>query len=239
LYRAELHQKEFFPLLCNPNLLDIIHVLLPHASEIRIYPNYTARPKTPDPIHEVTWHQDSCLRSDGGPSFVSAEERLKAFGPDSMVNMWTPIVPTRIENGAMLVVPGSHKLGMLEHVNLKSYESLKAQAPTSTIGAGLGGETSAIPGTYMTGVREDLLAPLLAKAIPIECDPGDVVLFSNMLVHRGGVNQTNAIRWSFDWRYQDAARPTLRDLQGHIVSSRNGQDNCVKTAEQWASLNLS
>ena len=60
-----------------------------------------------------------------------------------------------------------------------------------------------------------------------------------MLVHRGGVNQTNAIRWSFDWRYQDAAQPTLRDLQGHIVSSRNGQDNYVKTAEQWALLSLS
>ena len=60
---------------------------------------------------------------------------------------------------------------MLEHVNLKSYESLKAQAPTSTIGEGLGGETSAIPGTYMTGVREDLLAPLLEKAIPIGTSP--------------------------------------------------------------------
>ena len=59
-----------------------------------------------------------------------------------------------------------------------------------------------------------------------------------MLVHRGGVNQTNAIRWSFDWRYQDAARPTLRDLKGHVVSSKIGQDY-IKTAEQWALLSLS
>ena len=41
--------------------------------------------------------------------------------------------------------------------------------------------------TYMTGVREDLIENDIKTAIDVECIPGDVVLFSNILIHRGGV----------------------------------------------------
>ena len=34
----------------------------------------------------------------------------------------------------------------------------------------------------------------------VECGRGDVVLFNNLLFHRGGDNNTKGIRWSFDWR---------------------------------------
>ena len=33
----------------------------------------------------------------------------------------------------------------------------------------------------------------------IECGPGDVVLFSNLIFHSGSPNHSDAIRWSIDW----------------------------------------
>ena len=47
LFRAELHREEFHALLCDPTLLDVVGALLPEAKATRIYPNYSARPKTP------------------------------------------------------------------------------------------------------------------------------------------------------------------------------------------------
>ena len=50
------------------------------------------------------------------------------------------------------------------------------------------------------------------------------MLFSNILVHRGGTNTTETVRWSFDWRFQNAAKPTLRQHNGHIVYCKDGKE---------------
>ncbi len=46
------------------------------------------------------------------PATAPIEERQTAFGPDVMINCWTPLIPVRVENGAMKMIPGSHKLGI-------------------------------------------------------------------------------------------------------------------------------
>ena len=43
----------------------------------------------------VCWHQDAGLRPDGGPNGSPAHERMSAFGPKSMVNVWMPLVEVR------------------------------------------------------------------------------------------------------------------------------------------------
>ena len=59
-FRPELHLPEFYHLFCNKALLAAVHDAIPKAEEIRIYPNYSMRPKLPDYApHEITWHQDS------------------------------------------------------------------------------------------------------------------------------------------------------------------------------------
>ena len=92
----------------------------------------------------------------------------------------------------------------------------------------------------MTGVREELIRDDIGTAIDVECNPGDVVLFSNILVHRGGVNTTEQIRWSFDWRFQDASKSTYRAEKGHVVHALTKEYDHVicRTGEEWARRSL-
>ncbi len=55
-------------------------------------------------------------------------------------------------------------------------------------------------GRYMSGLDTELIAKYEDQIVNIECDPGDVVLFSNIIFHRGGHNSQAIVRWSFDWR---------------------------------------
>lgn len=54
--------------------------------------------------------------------------------------------------------------------------------------------------------------------------------------HRGLPNYSSKIRWSVDWRYQDATQPTLRKENGHIARSRREPTQAVQNADHWASL---
>ena len=88
LFRNELHTEEFHPFLFDENLIAAVRrILSPNLESLRIYPNYTVRPKTPSLLHEVVWHQDAGLGSDGGPAKASVEERMDSFGLDSVVNV--------------------------------------------------------------------------------------------------------------------------------------------------------
>jgi ectoine hydroxylase-related dioxygenase (phytanoyl-CoA dioxygenase family) len=78
----------------------------------------------------------------------------------------------------------------------------------------------------------------LSGAVSIEADPGDLVLFSNALFHSAFPNQSDKIRWSVDWRYQDASKPTHRPQQGHIARSFKDIDLEVQSAEEWTTLSL-
>lgn len=236
LYRSELHEPEFYSLFSNPKLFSLILKILSNVKEIRIYPNYSSRPKTKNNIHDVTWHQDAALRSDGGPTSISVVKRKKYFGIDAMVNCWMPLIETSSKNGAIKFIPRSfHKIH--KHINMGSYLSNFTRTPIKKKEMGLGGETNLAPGTYMTGIPLKIVKTLISQFISIECNPGDVVLFNNLLVHRGGVNNSEKIRWSFDWRYQDAAKSTLRELNGHILYGKNKM-KIIQDAEEWLKRSL-
>jgi ectoine hydroxylase-related dioxygenase (phytanoyl-CoA dioxygenase family) len=193
LFRRELHVAGLFPVFFDPRLLDTVEAFL--GSEIRLYPNYTARPKLPEWEGTlVLWHQD-------GGYTPGQVEGLR------MLNVWAPLVPARVENGCMQFIPGTHKLGVVPHEQRPHYLEIAAE----------------------------YLEPRLDQAVPIEVDPEDVILFHNLLFHQGLPNHSRAIRWSLDWRYQDATQPTLRPEQGHIARSRCDPASVVKNAEEWAS----
>jgi len=191
-FRPELHLAGLFPLFFHPHLLDLVETFL--GGEIRLYPNYTARPKLPDHAPtRVLWHQD------GG--YTSGE-----VAGLRMVNVWTPLVPVHVENGCMQFVPGTHRLGPVPHE----------------------------PREHYLEIREDVLAEYVSRAVAIEMDPGDVVLFHNLLFHQGLPNRSQTIRWSLDWRYQDATQPTLRAENGHIARSHREPAAAVQSAAEWA-----
>ncbi len=127
-----------------------------------------------------------------------------------MMNVWTPLVPATRENGCMEIVPGTHRQGVVRHEKDEHY----------------------------LRIADDVILPLEDRAVAVECDPGDVVLFSNLVFHRGLPNVSDHIRWSLDFRYQDATQSTMRPLQGHMVRSRERPDDVVRDADEWASLRL-
>lgn len=45
--------------------------------------------------------------------------------------------------------------------------------------------------------------------ISVDTEPGDALLFYSILVHRSGINSTNRIRWSTQFRYNNLYEPTF------------------------------
>jgi phytanoyl-CoA hydroxylase len=202
VFREELHGAGLYSLFFDAGLLDAVEAVL--GGEIRLYPNYSARPKLPEwEGTQVLWHQDGGyteqVKSDDGQV-----ETLR------MANVWTPLVPARVENGCMQFIPGTHKLGGVQHLKKEHYLEI---AP-------------------------EYLEPRLEQTVNIELDPGDVVLFHNLLFHQGLPNHSKSIRWSLDWRYQDATQPTMRKESGHIARSRNHPETAVQSPQHWASLSF-
>ena len=208
--RSELHWEGMYLLFFYPAVLDVVERLL-GVAEIRLYPNYTVRPKFPDdPATEVLWHQDAGYTASGQhgrDERAGKEQHVEAL---RMVNVWAPLVPARRDNGCMQFVPGTHRAGLATHERREHYLEISA--------AEIGAHES--------------------DAIDIVCDPGDVVIFSNMLYHRGLPNATDEIRWSCDWRYQDAGQSTMRSERGHIARSRRAPETAVSSSAQWASLSF-
>jgi ectoine hydroxylase-related dioxygenase (phytanoyl-CoA dioxygenase family) len=200
-FRGELHIAELFPMFFHPRVLDVVEQFL--GGEIRLYPNYTARPKLPDwEGTQVLWHQD------GGYTEGVKTDADQTVDSLRMINVWSPLVSARVENGCMQFIPGSHKLGVVRHERR----------------------------THYLEIAESVLQPRLHEAVDIELDSGDVVLFHNLLFHQGQPNRTKTIRWSLDWRYQDATQPTLRKQNGHIARSHKNPAVAVQSPEQWANL---
>ncbi len=201
-FRTELHLAGMFNLFFNPQVLDIVEEFL--GQEIRLYPNYTARPKFPEwEGTQVLWHQDA-----GYTEHVKTDNSTAATETFRMVNVWTPLVPARPENGCMQFIPGSHKMGVVPHESKKHYLQ----------------------------IVQSWLEPHLKDAVDVITDPGDIVLFNNLLFHQGQPNRSDSIRWSVDWRYQDASQPTNRKDQGHIARSASHPEKAVQSAEEWARL---
>lgn len=246
LWRKELHLPGFFGVLCNVELLEAIQKIITNADSIRIFPNYSCRPKTKHGVHNVVWHQDAGLTESGAPNKAPAEARLAAFGIGNVVNCWTPLVSATAKNGAMKFIPKSQNAGILRHVQIGMYSGVDGsgndlqeralkQGPDAK--KRRTGEPVAV-GSYITTVDPEAIKSIKDQAIDVECEPGDVVLFSNILVHKGGENTTEKVRWSLDWRFQDASKPTHRPESGHIVAAKGASDQLVSSPEQWATLGL-
>lgn len=127
----------------------------------------------------------------------------------AMANVWAPLVPATVENGCMQFIPGTHRLGVVPHEKKDHID----------------GE-----------IVDSHLTPHLDKAIAIELDPGDAVVFHNLLFHQGLPNKSKGVRWSMDWRYLNAGQDTLRKEKGHLARSAVNPRAAVRDAQHWASL---
>lgn len=139
----------------DPRALDVVEAIL--GPDIELFMNGQSLYKEPVGGHPKHLHQD-------GAYF---EHRFE--GPVAMLNY---VVPTGLDNGALYVVPGSHRLGMLRHVDTFSH-------------LGLDGEEW----------------PWEA-ATPICGEPGDSIFFHVLCIHGSQENHSDRARPVFIHRYR-------------------------------------
>ena len=124
-----------------------------------------------------------------------------------MLTVWVPVTDATVESGCLTIVPGSHKRGMVGHC---------PRFPALTI-----------PDEF---VPEDL-------AIPVPLRAGSALFLTQHTMHCAHANVTDAIRWSFDLRYQPTGQPTGRSwFPGFVVRSKSDPSSALTDHREWASL---
>jgi phytanoyl-CoA hydroxylase len=116
------------------------------------------------PAHKGTflpWHQD----------------RWKHLDRDPLVTTWTALDPATIANGCVQVIPGSHKIGVINPSNGSGFLTHEQAAEHCTAD----------------------------KVVHLELKAGEVVLLHNWLLHGSDVNKTDIPRRAFSVCYMDAA----------------------------------
>jgi phytanoyl-CoA hydroxylase len=101
------------------------------------------------------------------------------------VVIWCPLLDINRSLGALEVVPGSHRRGLL----------------TGSVEDGFG------------KVDEALLDADSFQSVEVQ--QGDALFFSSLLVHRSGDNITDRIRWSCHFRYNNLTDPTFIERKYH------------------------
>ncbi|HEY3330369.1 MAG TPA: phytanoyl-CoA dioxygenase family protein [Capsulimonadaceae bacterium] len=119
------------------------------------------------PAHQGTllpWHQDAWVTLDRQP----------------IVTVWTALDPATIANGCVEVIPGTHKLGLVNPEHGSGFLNAEQIA------------------RHCTGVPTEF----------IELEAGESVLLHNWLMHRSDVNGTDIPRRAFSVCYADGRTVT-------------------------------
>lgn len=112
--------------------------------------------KPPEKGLSFGWHQDS---------------GYKVTRPLEYITCWTAISDTTLENGCIWVIPGSHKLGLIEHVrDTQSAETRPRQIDES-------------------------------NAIPVPMKAGQIAIFSSLTLHKSGPNTSTTTRKGYVPQY--------------------------------------
>jgi len=193
-----------FNVMRNPHLLDAVESLI--GPEIYSNPVQHVRLKPPErltPMNRETgkvqlgatpWHQDN------GVVVAEADDT-------QMLTVWFPLTDATEENGCLLVVPNSHRDGVLQH------------CPT---GGGL-----QIPERFFR--KQEM--------IPLPMRRGDALFMHRRTCHASLSNNSNDIRWSFDLRYNPIGQTTGREVfPGFVARSRQNPQSELRQAGEWANL---
>ena len=124
---------------------------------------------TKDPRYSslTSWHRDI---------------RYWAFERPELVSVWFALGPERVDNGCLLVIPGTHRMDFAAE-RLDEAQFLR------------------------TDVAEN--GELLRSQIPVELEPGDVLFFHCRLFHAAGNNRSTQTKFSAVFTYHAADNAAL------------------------------
>jgi len=118
--------------------------------------------KHPGFSSQTSWHQDI---------------RYWRFDKPELVSVWMALGPENVDNGSLLVIPGSHKLN-IEPGRFDAALFLR------------------------TDIEEN--EAMLATAVPVELEAGDVLFFHCKTLHAAGQNQSDVVKRSIVFTYHGA-----------------------------------
>ena len=112
-----------------------------------------------------------------------------------------------METGALQVIPGSHRWGLIPHTRVSGY----------------------------LGLRDEDLPPHETADCPVML--GGALLIQHATIHRSIPNTSDRVRWSLDIRYSDPGQPTGRaEVPGFIVRSRAHPERVATSHLDWLAL---
>ena len=198
--------QSIFNLIKNNKILEKVSKIL--GQEISSNPCQNSRIKQPEKaiskknLHDglvgrTPWHQDAGVMNKKGQNGTE------------LVTCWIPFTKTRIENGCMLAVKESHKLGLVNHdTGSKGQVEIKGKEKI-----------------------DDL------KTIALEANVGDIILLSRYLIHCSLPNKSKNFRISMDLRFNKTGQHSGRDpLPSFVVKSKNRKNIKVNNYKQWIAM---
>ena len=198
--------QSIFNLIKNKKILEKVSKIL--GQEISSNPCQNSRIKQPEKaiskknLHDglvgrTPWHQDAGVMNKKGQKGTE------------LVTCWIPFTKTRIENGCMLAVKESHKLGLVNHdTGSKGQVEIKGKEKI-----------------------DDL------KTIALEANVGDIILLSRYLIHCSLPNKSKNFRISMDLRFNKTGQHSGRDpLPSFVVKSKNRKNIKVNNYKQWIAM---
>ena len=198
--------QSIFNLIKNNKILEKVSKIL--GQEISSNPCQNSRIKQPEKaiskknLHDglvgrTPWHQDAGVMNKKGQKGTE------------LVTCWIPFTKTRIENGCMMAVKESHKLGLVNHdTGSKGQVEIKGKEKI-----------------------DDL------KTIALEANVGDIILLSRYLIHCSLPNKSKNFRISMDLRFNKTGQHSGRDpLPSFVVKSKNKKNIKVENYKQWIAM---
>ena len=202
-----------FNALRNESLLDLAESLV--GPEIYSVPVQHVRIKPPEqqlvsPGHSSVSSGDLQAALEGGNLVISTpwHQDLGVVLPEAdetnMLTVWFPLTEATVDNGCLLVVPGSHRAGLLRHCPRTAGLHIPLQL-----------------------FREE-------DAVPVPMKPGDVLLMTRWTCHSSLPNRSDGIRWSFDLRYCPTGQSSGREVfPGFVARSRAHPETELHDPEVW------
>jgi len=198
--------QSIFNLIKNNKILEKVSKIL--GQEISSNPCQNSRIKQPEKaiskknlydglVGRTPWHQDAGVMNKKGQKGTE------------LVTCWIPFTKTRIENGCMMAVKESHKLGLVNHdTGSKGQVEIKGKEKI-----------------------DDL------KTIALEANVGDIILLSRYLIHCSLPNKSKNFRISMDLRFNKTGQHSGRDpLPSFVVKSKNRKNIKVNNYKQWIAM---
>lgn len=123
-----------------------------------------------------------------------------------ILTFWVPLVPVDQESGCLAVVPGSQRLGALTK------------------------QTDEFGISTVEAVPEDGL-----NGVPVPMEPGDALMFNELVLHRSLPNRSDRVRWSIDVRFSTNEPAHQRKAPGgfRVRSDQLGPEPFAEWAAKW------